>query len=100
MFYRVLNTSLKFLERLKAANSLSTNPTKWSNSLKRFTDECLSVFDHFVGMALKGLNGPSSNHFKTQTRCFRWPYSGIRPLFLSNKKTKEVLFCQTKVTHS
>ena len=28
-------------------NPLSANPTKWSN--------CLSVFDHFVGLVLKGL---------------------------------------------
>ena len=40
-------------------NPLSANPTKWSNTLKQFVDNlptnCLSVFDHFVGLALKGL---------------------------------------------
>ena len=40
-------------------NPLSTNPTKWSNTLKQFVGKlptnCLSVFDHFVGLALKGL---------------------------------------------
>ena len=40
-------------------NSLSANPTKWSNTLKQFVGELpanrLSVFDHFVGLALKGL---------------------------------------------
>ena len=40
-------------------NPLSTNPTKWSNTLKRFVGKlptnCLSVFDHFVKLALKGL---------------------------------------------
>ena len=40
-------------------NPLSTNPTKWSNTLKLFVDKlptnCLSVFDHFVKLALKGL---------------------------------------------
>ena len=30
---------------------LSANPTKWSNTLKH----CLSLFDHFVGLAFKGL---------------------------------------------
>ena len=35
-------------------NPLSANPTKWSNTLK-----LLSVFDHFVGLALKGLNSDS-----------------------------------------
>ena len=40
-------------------NPLSTNPKKWSNSLKQFVanllTNCLSVFDHFVELALKGL---------------------------------------------
>ena len=40
-------------------NPLSPNPTKWSNTLKQFvgnfTMNCLSVFDHFVKLALKGL---------------------------------------------
>ena len=40
-------------------NPLSANPTKWSNTLKQFVGNlpknCLSVFDHFVGLALKGL---------------------------------------------
>ena len=40
-------------------NPLSANPTKWSNTLKQFVGKlppnCLSVFVHFVGLALKGL---------------------------------------------
>ena len=40
-------------------NTLSANPTKWSNTLKQFVGNlpknCLSVFDHFVKLALKGL---------------------------------------------
>ena len=40
-------------------NPLSANFTKWSNTLKQFVGKlptnCLSVFDHFVGLALKGL---------------------------------------------
>ena len=40
-------------------NPLSANPTKWSNTLKQFVGNlptnCLSVFDHFVKLALKGL---------------------------------------------
>ena len=39
-------------------NPLSANLTKWPNTLKQFVDKlptnCLSVFDHFVGLALKG----------------------------------------------
>ena len=40
-------------------NSFSVNFTKWSNTLKQFVGNlptnCLSAFDHFVGLALKGL---------------------------------------------
>ena len=41
-------------------NPLSANPTKWQNTLKQFVSNsrptsCLSMFDHFVGLALKGL---------------------------------------------
>ena len=40
-------------------NLLSTNPTKWSNTLKQFVGKlptnCFIVFDHFVGLAPKGL---------------------------------------------
>ena len=40
-------------------NPLNVNFTKWSNTLKQFggnlPTNCLSVFDHFVWLALKGL---------------------------------------------
>ena len=40
-------------------NPLSANPTKSSNTLKQFVGKlptnCLSVLDHFVKLALKGL---------------------------------------------
>ena len=46
-----------------AFNSFSANPTKWSNTLKQFVCNLptnrLSVFDHFVKLALKGLNNTS-----------------------------------------
>ena len=39
-------------------NPLSASPTKWSNTLKQFVGNlpmnCLSLFDHFVELALKG----------------------------------------------
>ena len=42
-----------------AINPLSANFTKWSNTLKQFVGKLatsyLSVFDYFVGLALKGL---------------------------------------------
>ena len=49
--------SAKFLTIL---NPLSANPIKWPNTLKQFVGKlstnCLSLFDHFVKLALKGLN--------------------------------------------
>ena len=40
-------------------NLLNANPTKWSDTLKQFVGKlptnCLSVFDHFVKLALKEL---------------------------------------------
>ena len=44
---------------------LCTNFKKWSNTIKQFVDKlatnCLSVFDHFVGLVLKGLNSYLAN---------------------------------------
>ena len=41
-------------------NPFSANFTKWSNTFKQFVGNlptnCLSVFDHFVELAVKGLN--------------------------------------------
>ena len=41
-------------------NPLSANPTNWLNTLKQVAGNlstiCLSLFDHFVGLVLKGLN--------------------------------------------
>ena len=41
-------------------NPISANPTKWSKTLKQFVGNlptnCLSVFDRFVKLALKGLS--------------------------------------------
>ena len=40
-------------------NPLSANPEKWSNTLKQIVGSlptiCLSVFDHFMNLAFKGL---------------------------------------------
>ena len=39
-------------------NPLSANPTKWSNTLKwQHPTNCLSLFYHTVGLAVKGLTG-------------------------------------------
>ena len=47
------------VSNLFKVNPLSAKPTKCSNVLKKIRrllpKNCLSVFDHFVGLALKGL---------------------------------------------
>ena len=44
---------------VQLVNPLRANFSKWSNTLKQFVGKlaanCLSVFDHFVGLTLKGL---------------------------------------------
>ena len=42
----------------KAFNPLSADPTEWSGTLKQLFGKptnCLSVLDHFVGLALTGI---------------------------------------------
>ena len=45
-------------------NHLSANPTKWSNTLEQFvynlSKNYLSVFDHFMGLVLKGLSAATN----------------------------------------
>ena len=51
--------SMRFLLKLNLGNPLSANFKKWLNTLKQFVGNlatnCLSVFGHFVGLALRGL---------------------------------------------
>ena len=53
------NSIHQLLAKALFVNPLSANPTKWPNTLKQFVGKlptnCLSVFGHFVGLALKGL---------------------------------------------
>ena len=48
-----------FMKTVKGFNPLIANIAKWSNTLKQFVSKlltnCLSVFGHFVGLALKEL---------------------------------------------
>ena len=48
----------------KDVHPLSAKPTKWSNTSKQFVGNlptnCLGVFVHFVGLALKGLKCENS----------------------------------------
>ena len=51
-------TILNNLEKLDIQKPLSAYPTKRSNTLKQFVGNlpmnCLSMFDHFLRLALKG----------------------------------------------
>ena len=83
----ILNTSVfkisksKFITFRTPVNyPLSANFTKWSNTLKQFVGKlpanCLSVFDHFVGLALKGLT-VHINMSKNDSRyriCVTWVF--------------------------
>ena len=58
LFLYVFFTPHQCVER-NLLNPFSANFTKWSDTLKQFVGNlptnCLSMFDHFVGLALKGL---------------------------------------------
>ena len=49
--------SISFLDYLLGVNPLSAKLIKWPNTLKQFVGNlptnCLSVFGHFVGLALR-----------------------------------------------
>ena len=53
-FGTLLYWGLQTLSKDFQINPLSTKLTKWPNTLKELN--CLSVFGHFVGLALKGLS--------------------------------------------
>ena len=53
-----INNYKNMRETLGMINPLSANHAEWSNTLKirrQKLTNCLSLFDHFVGLALKGL---------------------------------------------
>ena len=65
-------------------NPLSANPTKWSNTLKQFVvnlpTNFLSVFDHFVKLALKELRMPNLKNeksFKVNQKTFFITFKGL-----------------------
>ena len=74
----------KFVSKMSVI-TLSANPRKWSNTLKQFVDNlptnCLSVFNHFAGLALKGIT-----FMKQLQTCLAWclvmPCLPIWPSFI------------------
>ena len=88
------NTSRRLLlNKSRALNPLSSNPTKWSNTLKQFVGNlptnCLSVFDHFVKLAFKGLI--ETRWIESRTDKFE-----IKTNLWNLNKTSNII-CQTKV---
>ena len=56
--YKIIASKISSIHKF-IPKPLSADITKWSNTLKQFVGKlpknCLSVFPHFVGLALKGL---------------------------------------------
>ena len=77
------NYTVKMLSNNEGAslNHLSANFTKWSNTLKQFVGKlatnCLSVFDHFAGLALKSLMTEAVIIYKP-VHWFAEQYNGLR----------------------
>ena len=61
--YIQITLPIIMLLKFENLNPLTANFTKWSITLKQFVGKlptnCLSVFDHSVGLALKELNFPT-----------------------------------------
>ena len=55
-------------EANELVNPLNANPIKWSDTLRKFVGKlpmnCLSVFDHFVELMVKGLTGITNIEYK------------------------------------
>ena len=93
------------LERRKtsAVHPLSANFTKWPNTPKHFVGNlptnCLSVFGHFVGLALKRLN---TNHFKTSLFlvfiCVFWSLNCNKNGLRHKCFSEEVMFYNSSAT--
>ena len=63
---------IKNKDKSNQINPLNTKYTKWPNTLKQFVGKLptscfLSVFGHFVGLALKGLNQNWPKVFETKS---------------------------------
>ena len=81
--------SLKsFFKDILKLNSLSANPTKWWNTLKQFVGNlptnCLSVFDHFVGLVLERVKHSRSQKKRTKKSITTVWYFCTLPLHCKN----------------
>ena len=76
-------------------NPLSANSTKWSNTLKRFVGKlstnCLSVFDHFMGLALNKINKINLRKVKQNPKP-SFPYLQINEICLKTRNSHKQLY--------
>ena len=88
-------------------NPFSANSTKWSNTLKQFVGNllanCLSVFDHFLGLALKGLKVIFCHQQTEKQAGFEWnflqPPIQVWPLKEFSLQNIYWIFFQTCISH-
>ena len=81
------------IETFGRLNPLSASPAKWSNTLKQFVGNlptnCLSMFDHFMNLALKGLKSKFIDNYNIRQTFRRFQGLPCFPrnmaLYLSNK---------------
>ena len=74
-------------------NPLSAKHIKWSNTLRQFVGilprNCLSVFDHFSGLVLKGLSEP---HLRTRlcyNKALLFKILGLTLKVISDRKKQQ-----------
>ena len=105
---------------LISINLFGANFTKWSNTHKQFVGNlsmiCLSVFNHFVGLALKGLiteiieqglwtllyyiccrHWKCTVWWKTKTSQWRYCWTDFRPMFPFFTPWKPLVLCFQRV---
>ena len=78
-------------------NPLNANPEKWSNTLKQIVGNlptiCLSVFDHFMNLALKGLTSAVLKlNFVVTVKMLRVTRSIWDRILFENIMTSEILW--------
>ena len=98
-FSLLLSFGVTFIVTFFLLTYLCANITKWSNTLQQFVSKlptnCLSVFDHSVGLALKGLTYLYSETFCCSQRVIitlhkKWSF----PLRISSVNvTKSAVSC-------
>ena len=85
---------------MRVFNPLSAKFIKWSNTLKQFVGKlptnCLSVFDHFSGLALKGLRNNSTISNWTLSKSIVVGLSRVISVLLSFRGNQNVKIIKCK----